>query len=304
MLKAVFVASAALFGVAGGQTIAQAATIHYTPDSFTDGVSGWIVGGPNSTFELYGIGYTQIDSTLYVGLNTNLPIGGSPNSQVQGGTVTWGDMFFNFSTQPFAIAVETDQVYGVRFDAHNDSSMPHLGLYQVQQTGSVTSDNSGFDALAQYQSVVTSAGGTPSLGAIPLDGSYLSASTLPQNVIAQGSLLAGQVSFIDDFSTVGLPSDFGFSTGLPQTGRYTYGFSVETGALPKGDFIAHLLAECANDAIAFRGTIAPTTISSDAESVPEPSTALTLLSITTLYGVSQGHRKSRRTSYGSLPQKV
>ncbi|MEO0984554.1 MAG: XDD3 family exosortase-dependent surface protein [Cyanobacteria bacterium J06639_14] len=275
-----------------GQASSRAATIHYTADSFSDGVDGATVGGPDSAYELYGIGYAQTDTTLYVGLNTNLPIGGEPAPAATGGSVAWGDLFFNFSDQPFAEAVSAGDVYGVRFDAANDSPMLELGLYQVSQTDSVTPFNSGFSSLDAYQTTVTSAGGTPSLGDIPLDGSYLSNTDLPQNVISEGTLVSNEVTFIEDFSTVGFDSDFGFGTELAETGSYTYGFSVDKSGLPIGDFIAHVLAECANDGIAFVGTLLGQDSPSDAASVPEPAMGLALLVV----GGACGMTRSRRSS--------
>ena len=289
MSSKILAVPATLLLVSLGQTSLLAATILYTADSFSDGVSGTIVGGADSVFELYGIGYTQTDTTFYVGLNTNLPIGGSPDASADGGSVTWGDLFFNFSAQPFAEAVTEGQVYGVRFDAANDSPLPQLGLYQVQQTTSVTPINTGFASLADYQSVVTEAGGIPSLGSIPINGGYLSNTGLPQNVIAEGILLSEDVNFIEDFSSVGFAPDFGFSSSLSQTGNFTYGFSIDRAALPTGDFIAHLLAECANDGVAFAGTLLAQEISpiSEPESVPEPTTWLACFGLGIAYGARE-----------------
>ena len=283
---------AALVCVALGQTYSRAATIHYTADSFSDGVDGSTVGGTNSAYEIYGVGYAQTDTTLYVGLNTNLPIGGEPTPNVAGGTVAWGDFFFNFSDQPFAEAIATGDVYGVRFDAANDSPMPQLGLYQVEETSSVTLSNSGFASLDAYQTAVTNGGGTSSLGALPLDGAYLSNTDLPQNMIAQGTLMSDEVTFIEDFSTVGFASDFGFEAELAETGRYTYGFSVDTTNLPAGNFIAHVLAECANDGIAFIGTLLSQDGQPDAESVPEPMTGLAVLLVGAAYRLTRPRRST------------
>lgn len=278
MASQTFIVAATAIFLGLGQFPLQAATIQYTADSFSDGVTGSVVGGADSTFELYGVGYAQSGTTLYIGLSTNLPIGGSPDPLVAGGTVAWGDLFLNFSDQPLAAAVPAGVVYGVRFDVANESSAPQLGLYRVQQTGSVTPINNGFASLADYQQVVTDAGGVASLGDIALDGRYLSTTDLPQNVISQGELLSTDVSFIEDFSSVGFAADFGLGDALAETGSYSYGFSVDTSELPTGNFIAHLLAECANDGIAFIGEIfGQPDPDSSPESVPEPGLGLALL---------------------------
>lgn len=276
---------------------AKAATIHYTLDSFSDGVNGNIVGGANSAFELYGIGYTQIDTTLFFGFNTNLPIGGDPNPLALNGSVAWGDFFLNFSDQAFDKAIAAGDVYGIRFDAANDSYMPTLGLYQVQAAGNVTFFNSGFLSLADYQQTVLDAGGTPSMGAVPMDGSYVSNTELPQNVIADGTLISDHVQFIEDFRTVGFDADFGFGSVLPEVGTYTYGFSVDASVLPLDDFIAHVFAECVNDALALRGTVTAPSFSSPtppktSTTVPEPFLGLSLLVLGLAYGVKHP-RKNR-----------
>ncbi len=255
---------------------ASAAPINYTADSFTDGVTGPVIGG--GAFELYGIGYAQQGHDLFVGLNTNLPIGGFADTSVTGGSIAWGDMFFNFSDPALGLtfdeAIQADQVYGIRFDAANDSTVP-LGVYQVTETKSVVQTNGGFDSFPAYANAVSTGGGTPSLGVIPLDGSYLSNTNLPQNEIATGNFL-GNVTFIDDFSTVGFAPDFGFSTALSQTGHFTYGFKVDSSVMPAGEFVAHVLAECINDGLGFRGELAaialrPETNEPEAgKTVPEP----------------------------------
>ncbi|MEL6383209.1 MAG: XDD3 family exosortase-dependent surface protein [Cyanobacteria bacterium J06626_18] len=294
MITKILTVPAALLLMSVGSTSVRAAAIHYTVDSFSDGVNGDVVGGPDSAYELYGVAYAQTDTTLYVGFSSNLPIGGQPTPDVTGGSVAWGDLFFNFTDLPFAAAVASGEIYGVRFDAANDSPVS-LGLYQVQQTNSVTSTNGGFASLAAYQTTVTGAGGTPSLGDVPFDGSYLSHTGGPQNIIAQGTLVSSEVSFIEDFSTVGFASDFGFGAELSETGSYSYGFSVEKSGLPLGDFIAHVLAECANDSIAFVGTLLGQTSQGAAtsKSVPEPANCLSLLAIGAGYAI--WHQRQRQT---------
>ncbi|MGD1908028.1 MAG: XDD3 family exosortase-dependent surface protein [Leptolyngbyaceae cyanobacterium] len=248
-----------------------AATLNYTADSATDGVTGPIVGGGD--FELYGLGYVQQGNDLFVGLNTNLPVGGFIDPFVTGGSIAWGDMFFDFADPAlnlsFEEALAAGWIYGVRFDAANDSSVA-LGLYQVTATKSVVQTNNGFESFAAYTNAVVAGGGTPSLGEIPLDGSYLGTG-LPQNEIADGTFL-GEVTFIEDFSTVGFAPDFGFGSALSQTGRFTYGFRVDSALLPSRDFVAHVLAECINDGLAFRGEITAIAPPSEEDTPPEKTT--------------------------------
>lgn len=289
MVKSLLVVQTTALLLGGwGANMALATSIHYTADSVSDGVTGAIVGGPESTFELYGVGYIQQATTLYIGLNTNLPIGGFLDPQVAGGSIAWGDLFLNFSELPFTAAVAAGQVYGIRFDAANDSFVPQLGLYQVLQTSSVSPFNDGFQSLTDYQQVVQEAGGTPAFGAIAIADGYLNSAELPQNIIAQGNLLSTDIEFISDFSAAGFATDFGFNTALPETGNHTYGFSIDTTNLPTGQFIAHLLAECANDGIAFVGELfSPESTRPEAASVPEPASGLVLLAIGFAYIASR-----------------
>lgn len=275
-------------GVLGGMAMvapaASAATIHYTVDSTTDGVTGGLIGGaPVPGFELYGMGYAQKGSRLYGGFSTNLPIGGYDEAlvgtPVAGGSIAWGDVFLNFSGQSFDQALAAGDLYGVRFDAANDSGVA-LGLYRVLTAQSVTASNSGFDSLNSYVNRVVTLGGTPDMGAVALDGSYFDQGIEMKNAIATGNRL-GDVTFISDFANHGFASDFGFGANLPATGTFTYGFSVGTDTLPLGDFVAHVFAECINDGLAFQGAIAaiPSRSPTPGATVPEPALTLALAGV-------------------------
>jgi hypothetical protein len=266
---------------------ASAATIQYTVDSTTDGVTGGLIGGaPVTGFELYGMGYVQKGDRLYMGFSTNLPIGGYDQAlagvPVAGGSIAWGDVFLNFSGQSFDQALAAGDLYGVRFDAANDSGVA-LGLHRVLTAQSVTASNSGFESLNSYINRVVALGGTPDMGAVALDGSYFDQTIAMKNAIATGNRLA-DVTFISDFANHGFTSDFGFGANLPVTGAFTYGFSIGTDTLPLGDFVAHVFAECINDGLAFQGAIAaiPSRSSTPGATVPEPALTLALAGVTVM----------------------
>ena len=261
---------------------ASAATIHYTVDSTTDGVTGGLIGGaPVPGFELYGMGYAQKGDRLYVGFSTNLPIGGYDQAlagvPVAGGSIAGGDMFLNFSGQSFDQALAAGDLEGIRVDAANDSGVA-LGLHRVLTAQSVTASNSGFDSLNSYVNRVVTLGGTPDMGAVALDGSYFDQSIEMKNAIATGTQLA-DVTFISDFANHGFASDFGFEANLPDTGAFTYGFSVGTDTLPLGEFVVHVFAECINDGLAFQGAIATTPSRSPTPGATVPEPALTLAGV-------------------------
>lgn len=240
------------------------AQVQYTPDGFQDGVTNGIVGdGSNPGFELFGTGYVQQGNSLIVGISSNMPFGGFLSSGAKGGTITWGDLFLNFSPEDnFETALTMGNVYGVRFDPFNDSPVA-IGVYQVASTASVTSVNQGFASVNAYIDHVTAADQTPYFGTTVMDSSfdYLNRTT-SDNVIASGTLLSTDVEYIQDLSTLGFASDFGFGDNLAQTGAHTYGFRFSLDNLPGGRFLAHFWAECINDGTAFEGEI---------QSVPEPS---------------------------------
>lgn len=72
---------------------------------------------------------------IWVGLNSNMPITGNPTGpqlcvssgtcyNIRNDSVTWGDMFFDFSgTGNFQSAFDSGQMLGVRFSPNNDSGV-------------------------------------------------------------------------------------------------------------------------------------------------------------------------------------
>ena len=96
------------------------------------------------------------------------------------------------------------------------------------------------------------------------------------------TVVSNDVTFINDFSELGLD----FANNLPHVGEdaYTYGFSFDISNLPKGDFIAHLMAECANDSVAIIGSL-------DSQDVPEPATAASFV----VLGLGLAMRRRQRS---------
>lgn len=240
------------------------AQVQYTSDGFRDGVTNGIVGkGATPGFELLGTGYMQQGNRLIVGISSHMPFGGFSSREVQGGAITWGDLFLNVSPDDdFETALAAGNVYGVRFNPFNDSPVA-MGVYQVTGTASVTDVNQGFASVNAYINHVTAAGQTPYFGTTVMDSSFNDLNrSKSDNVIASGHLLSTDVEYIQDLTTLGFASDFGFGDNLAQAGAYTYGLSFSLDSLPGGRFLAHLWAECINDGTAFEGEI---------KSVPEPS---------------------------------
>ncbi|NES70761.1 MAG: PEP-CTERM sorting domain-containing protein, partial [Okeania sp. SIO2D1] len=97
------------------------------------------------------------------------------------------------------------------------------------------------------------------------------------NVIDTYDELVGDVTFINDFSNLGLD----FAGNVAQTGSYTYGFSFDTSNFDYGEFVAHVFAECGNDGIGFTGLVREFPDVEASQEVPEPAalTGLALLGL-------------------------
>ncbi len=262
--------SAAVFCVviALHQQKATAATLsngwNYAIDSFTDGVTGGQVGG--GEFEFYGIAVKETSDTAFVAINSNLSLAGYADSAAQRGNINYGDLFFNFSGQNFNTANANGNLFAVRFAAGNDSGVATTGVYSNVIAKSVTQLNSGFTNLTQFNTRVQSAGGTPSMGDLSATDPYFEQNGPILNSIAAGTKV-GEINSLTPAALSALGLNFG---QFNATGSQTIGFSFDKSAMPSGQYIANLFAECANDAIAIKGSFEQ----QSSEPVPEPSTIL------------------------------
>lgn len=242
------------------------ADINYAIDSFNDGYSFGVVGS-DSAFEFYGMAIIEDGNNIVVALNTNMPLSGDiPSSgTAQGGVVAFGDLFFNFSQKDFNTASANNNLFAIRFAAANDSGVSNLGVYSNVTAKSVTSTNLGFANINAYNSEVQRVGGTPSLAQLPANTPYFNQTAPVQNVINTGNFVSG-INMLSSTQLSGLGIDF---AQFGATGRETIGFSFDKNALPGGDFIANIFAECANDAMAIAGKL-----ENSSEPVPEPLSIL------------------------------
>jgi len=258
---------------------AMAATLssgwNYGIDSFTDGVSGFQVGG--NQFEFYGIGIKQTVDRTFIAINANLPLAGSPNAVVQGGSISYGDLFFNFSGQNFKNASDVASLFAIRFAESNDSPVA-TGVYSNVTAKSTTATNDGFSTLSQYNTRVQSGRGTPSIGSLAATDPYFEQNGPVLNSIAKGTKV-GEISFLNSAALSAIGLDFGQFNAV---GSQTIGFSFDKSAMPSGNYVANLFAECANDAIAITGEF---------EAVPEPSTIFGTLVGLSFLGIGAAKRK-------------
>lgn len=276
-------ATATVIGITGQQ--ANAGSLvggwNYAIDSFHDGVTDGQVN--QGAFEFYGMAIKQDAQNIYVALNTNLGLNGKAYSGVGNGLVGYGDLLFNFSGNNLVTANSQKSLFAIRFDDKNDAdaSVSSTGVYSNVQAKSVAGSNSGFTTLSSHTDKVTNKGGSASMGDLAENDAYFGDKTY--NVIKSGDKV-GDIKYltVDDFSQLNL--NFG---QFGATGSQTIGFSFDRSLLPTGDYLAQLLAECANDGMAIKGQFS--------KDVPEPITGLVLAA--GLGGVAMGKiKKSKKNA--------
>jgi hypothetical protein len=258
-------ATATVIGITGQQ--ANAASLggwNYAIDSFNDGVTNGKVD--QGLYEFYGMAIKQDSQNIYVAINSNLGLGDKTYRDSNGRFVNYGDLLFNFTGNNLTTANNQKSLFAIRFDGINDASVSSTGVYSNVQAKSVTSSNHGFTNLSSgslnHQGYVNSRGGSASMGDLAQNDAYFGNSTV--NVIKSGTKV-GDIKYltVDDFSELNL--DFG---QFGATGSQTIGFGFDRSLLPTGDYLAQLLAECANDGMAIKGQFS--------NEVPEPITGLIL----------------------------
>jgi hypothetical protein len=264
------------------QQKATAAVLHngwnYAIDSFNDGVTGPIIGGAD--FEFYGIAVKETSDRAFIAINSNLSLAGYTDPLAQRGNINYGDLFFNFSGQNFNTANTNHSLFAVRFAEGNDSTVTTTGVYSNVAAKNVTKTNSGFVNLNQYNNIVESEGKTPSMGDLTATDPYLqqTGSWTVLNSIAVGTKV-GEINFLNQTTLNALGLDFSHFNAV---GSQTIGFSFDKSTMPSGSYIANFFAECANDAIAIKGSF---------EAVPEPSTWLGTLVGFSILGIGVAKRK-------------
>jgi MYXO-CTERM domain-containing protein len=253
------------------QLPAQASTFsngwYYVNDSLNDGSNIWGIGNKSgkpsnyNRYEINGLAIKQEGTEFIVAINSYTPQGGLmingsdyrlPTAS-DTNPITFGDLFLNFSGKSFNQAMSSGDLFGVRFDARNDSGVG-LGVFQNVQAKSVAAQNSGYSSLQQYLDHTGSVAGMGDIN--PTNNSYFVKSDPIKAVIQSGNKI-GDVTLVSDFSATGLNVNL-----LGPTNGKIQGFRFDAANMPLGnDFIAHLFYECGNDGVGIYG---------DSTDVPEP----------------------------------
>ncbi|MBO9997462.1 MAG: PEP-CTERM sorting domain-containing protein [Cyanobacteria bacterium SID2] len=250
---------------------AAAGTMHngwdYAIDSFNDGFSG-NTSGSNSAYEFYGLAVRETADQIYVAINANLGLEGKASNGAENGTISYGDLFFNFSGQNLDDA--NGSLYAIRFASSNDSGVSELGVYSNVTGKNVAGINNGFSSMSAH---ANKAGSNASMGDLSESDSYFQqGGNAVSNSIDSGTQV-GDISMLDGSALGSLGLDFGHFNA---TGSKTIGFSFDRALFPDGDFTAHLFAECINDGVAISSTFEPVEPPTS-ESVPEPASTFGLL---------------------------
>lgn len=275
------IATATLCTLGMGLQSASAGTVYngwnYGIDSFKDGVTGSLGG----MFEMYGLGIKQDGDTIYVGLDSRLPITGQANNGVLNKSISWGDVFFNFTGS--ALAGAQNNLFAIRFAANNDSGVQSLGLYQNVVGKNVGLQNQGFSSYAQQADYVKARKGLPSVGELTEAEARVYFNNAPLGVINKAQKVTESIyEALDSVALSALGFDLNGALGgakPPESAangakRQTFGFKFTRTEGMVGDFVAHVFAECLNDGVAVKGTLAP-----KQESTPEPVSLLGLAAV-------------------------
>ncbi|MFB2834496.1 XDD3 family exosortase-dependent surface protein [Floridanema evergladense] len=264
-----------------------------------DGRGGIIAGG--TIYEIYGMAIKDdVDSdSIWVAINSNLPIAGRNTGPfdsgfpISNGNIGWGDLLFDFSgLGNFKAANDASSLFGIRFAAGNDSKVSRTGVYSNVKAVSVVAQNGGWSNFYNHNinGVLPRTNRNAATGELAWNDRYYSPYTslgdwdLPQtlipNVIASGTKI-GDITLLNSSQL----SAAGFSPAfLPAVGSQTFGFKFAKSLLPQADYLATLILECNNDAIAIKGT---TKVIKAPEKVPEPSTILSLGIMALVFGTNR-----------------
>lgn len=275
------IATATLCSLGLGLQGANAGTVYngwnYGIDSFKDGVTGSLGG----MFEIYGMGIKQDGDTIYVGLDSRLPITGQANNSVLNRSISWGDLFFNFTGN--ALAGAQNNLFAVRFAANNDSGVSSLGLYQNASGKNVGLQNQGFGSYGEQANYVKVRGGLPSVGDLSEAEGRVYFNNAPLGVINKAQKVTESVyEALDSAALSALGFNLNGALGgatRPESAangaqRQTFGFKFTRVEGMVGDFVAHVFAECLNDGVAVKGNLVP-----KQESTPEPMSLLGLAAV-------------------------
>lgn len=200
----------------------------YTSDARADNTDGYF-------YDIAGIAVKQVGEEVVVALSGNTPLTGTGFDR-QGSQVVWGDLFFTDGSQSFTQAMNTGNLFGVRFAADNESGASQLGVYNNVVGKSVGVNNFGHRTYDNYAAVAGEEAAAQSnflgdMEASDLSGedTYFDGDDTGYNVIGQGTKVRN-----DGFSLLPLDdlllADFDLSN-FAAAGDETIAFKFNQSAL-------------------------------------------------------------------------
>lgn len=253
----------------------------YSTDSSNDS-SGLVSGGGSgvgagTNFEIYSTAVQEINGKTRFAIRSNLGLGGASSSDAADGRIYWGDLIINIACEALD-QVSSDSLFGIRFAAGNESSVPQVGVYKDITIGdlAVKNGNPGSN-LAEHSQWVINRNGNPQTGT--LAASYFDETTHVPTLIKSGTLI-GAVDIIADTSDWGLE-------GFNGLGGQTIAFEWDRNLIPtkQGQKVCyHLSPECNNDIHGGDYDVA----------VPTPAAVLPVLS--GLFAAAKRKRKTEGTA--------
>ncbi|MEG4344535.1 PEP-CTERM sorting domain-containing protein [Microcoleus sp. A003_D6] len=250
---------------------------NYATDPSYDSLGG-------SEYEIYGMAVKDdlATNTIWVAISANTPLMGINTGPylegmpVSNGNIGWGDLFFDFSGKGnYKAANDSNNLFGIRFAPNNDSKTPGTGVYSGVNATSVVTENAGWWNLHNHNSGLNKRTGLearmgdlawndPYYSPYTNEASYYRPETHIPNVIASGNKV-GDITMVNDAELVAAGLAF---AALPARGSQTIGFKFDKSLVPVDSYVATLILECNNDAMALIG---------ETEAVPEPSSILATL---------------------------
>jgi hypothetical protein len=281
---------------------AQAGTLHgnwnYAIDAFNDGSGG-------AKYDIKGLAIQETEDSIWVALTGGTPITGVTNGAAAGGSISWGDLFFNFTGDDFQTASDNNALFGIRFADNNESGVDNLGIYSQVSATSVTTQNDGYKTLQDYgKNYGRTENAMGDLGSTSEDVfEYLSGTSVTQqnsrtyrraktsmlNVIETGNKI-GDIELLDNTDLAAAGLDF---ENFNASGDQTFGFKFAKSFVPTANFIASVFLECGNDGVALKGSV-----EGGPQSVPEPGS---LLGVALIGGLVIGSRRLRQKTDNLSP---
>ncbi|MBH8575597.1 PEP-CTERM sorting domain-containing protein [Nostocaceae cyanobacterium CENA369] len=197
-------------GLIAGKNPTDANGWQYAFDSSKDGMNGnyWVGAAPGkeNPYDIRGMAFKETSDSVIIAINGNMKLTGESEAGAAGGQIGFGDLFFNMSGKTFTDAMNSGDLFGIRFAEANASGVQKLGVYSGVQAKTVTNIKEGYTVQTyggltggnnSYESQVKQGGGTIGYG--DLTSAYFTNNgkdkTFNLNEIASGQYLTG-ISFL------------------------------------------------------------------------------------------------------------